>query len=273
MIKVAIQGIKGSYHHHVASDYFSDSSEIIEYFSFDELIQSVVHNICDYGVLAIENSIAGSIIPNYSLMDNSNLQIVGEYYININHQLLALNGKKIDDIEVISSHPMALLQCKDFLKKHPRITIIEAKDTANVAKEIKNNNIENMAAIASLEASKLYDLSVIKKNIQNNKNNETRFVIVSKKIVSSQIKCDKASLKLVLSHKTGSLAKILNILSKHGLNLTKIQSLPIAEITWKYSFFIDTTFEKLDDLKKALKKIEIFADSVKVLGIYEKRML
>ena len=273
MKKVAIQGIKGSYHHKVAVDYFSNNIETLDCLSFDELVSSIVKNKCDVGVLAIENSIAGSIIPNYSLIDNSGLKVVGEYYINIDHQLLALQGKKIDDIEIISSHPMALLQCKDFIKQYPSITIIEAKDTAQVASEIQKGKIENMAAIASFEASKLYGLKVLKKNIQTIKNNETRFVIISKNSHDNNTEFDKASLKFVLSHKTGSLAKILNILSDYKLNLTKIQSLPVAEITWKYSFFVDTTFENIDNLKEALIKVEEHSESLKVLGIYKKRTL
>ncbi len=271
MKKVAIQGIKGSYHHKVAIDYFGNNIETLECLSFDDLVSSIVKDKSDVGVLAIENSIAGSIIPNYSLIDNYELTIIGEYYINIDHQLLVLPGRNIDDIEIISSHPMALLQCKDFIKQYPSITIVEAKDTAQVASEIKKSKIENMAAIASPEASKLYGLEILKKNIQNIKNNETRFVIVSKNSDENNIEFDKASLKFILSHKTGSLAKILNILSDYELNLTKIQSLPVAEITWKYSFFLDTTFENIDNLKKALIKVEAHSESLKVLGIYKKK--
>ena len=130
MNKVAIQGIKGSYHHQVAIDYFGEKIELSEFFSFDEVADSIANENCNSGIMAIENSIAGSIIPNYALIDKLNLKIIGEYYININHQLMAINGSKIEDLEIVASHPMALLQCKNFFKKYPNITLVEDKDTA-----------------------------------------------------------------------------------------------------------------------------------------------
>lgn len=269
MKKVAIQGIKGSYHHQVALNYFGQEIELLEFLSFDELANSIVNNNCDYGVMAIENSIAGSIIPNYALIDNLNLKITGEYYININHQLLALSGSKIQDLEVVASHPMALLQCKNFFKKYPKITLIEDKDTAEVAFRIKRDNIQKMGAIASVHASELYNLNILSKDIQTIKNNETRFVIISKNSLINDSKSNKASIKFSLSHKTGSLAAILNILRDCNLNLTKIQSLPIIETPWKYSFFIDTTYDSIVSLEKALKLIDENSESLKVLGIYK----
>ena len=269
MKKVAIQGIKGSYHHQVALNYFGKEIELIEFLSFDELANSIANNNCDYGVMAIENSIAGSIIPNYALIDNLKLKITGEYYININHQLMAINGSKIEDLEVVASHPMALLQCKNFFKKYPQITLVEDKDTAEVALRIQRDNIKKMGAIASVHASELYNLNILSKNIQTIKNNETRFVIVSKKSLINDSKSNKASIKFSLSHKTGSLATILNILRDCNLNLTKIQSLPIIETPWKYSFFIDTTYDSIDSLEKALKLIDENSESLKVLGTYK----
>tara|TARA_B100001175_G_scaffold317729_1_gene336014 strand:+ start:466 stop:1290 length:825 start_codon:yes stop_codon:yes gene_type:complete len=269
MKKVAIQGIKGSYHHQVALNYFGKEIELLEFLSFDELANSIANNYCDYGVMAIENSIAGSIIPNYALIDNLNLKIAGEYYININHQLMAINGSKIEDLEVVASHPMALLQCKNFFKKYPQITLVEDKDTAEVALRIQRDNIKKMGAIASVHASELYNLNILSKNIQTIKNNETRFVIVSKKSLINDSKSNKASIKFSLSHKTGSLATILNILRGCNLNLTKIQSLPIIETPWKYSFFIDTTYDSIDSLEKALKLIDENSESLKVLGTYK----
>lgn len=272
MSKVAIQGIKGSYHHQVAMEFFGKEIEIAEFMSFDELINSIINNKCEMGVIAIENSIAGSIIPNYALIDNSNLKITGEHYININHQLMALPGSKIKDLDVVASHPMALLQCKEFFKKHSNITLVEDKDTAEVAYRIQRDKIKNIGAIASVEASNIYELEIISENIQTIKNNETRFVIISKNALKNDSKNDKASLKFVLSHKTGTLAAILEILKDCNLNLTKIQSLPIVEIPWKYSFFVDTTFHSLDNLNKALGLMEEKSESLKVLGIYQNKI-
>ena len=269
MKKVAIQGIKGSYHHQVATEYFENEIEIIEFLSFDEVANSIVQSHCDFGVMAIENSIAGSIIPNYALIDKLNLNINGEYYININHQLMAISGSKFEDLEIVASHPMALLQCKNFFKKYPKITLVEDKDTAEVAYRIQRDKIKNMGAIASVNAAKLYELNILCKDIQTIKNNETRFVIISKNSKDHDKGNNKASIKFSLSHRTGSLATILNILKDCNLNLTKIQSLPIIEIPWKYSFFIDTTFELYDNLKVALKLIDDKSEFLKVLGIYQ----
>ena len=272
MSKVAIQGIRGSYHHQVGIDFFGKEIELLEFMSFDELVSSIVNNKCEMGVMAIENSIAGSIIPNYALIDNSNLKIIGEHYININHQLMALKGTKIKDLNVVASHPMALLQCKEFFKKYPKITLVEDKDTADVALRIQKNKIKNMGAIASFEASKIYELEILSKNIQTIKNNETRFVIISKNLFEDDSKCNKASIKFVLNHKTGSLSSVLEILKDNNLNLTKIQSLPIVKTPWKYSFFVDTTFSSIDYLNKALKLIDEKSEFLKVLGIYQNKI-
>ena len=267
--KIGIQGIQGSFHHIAVNTYFGNNISLYEFLSFEEMVIDLFNEKIDYALMAIENSIAGSIIPNYSIIDNSNLEIIGEYYFDINHQLLAYPGVKIKDLEFISSHPMALLQCKDFLKKNPKITLIEAKDTAKVAHEIKKNKIKNTGAIASIEAAELYNLDIIYKNIQSMKNNETRFVFVSKSKTEHKEDFNKASLKFILSHKTGSLANVLNILSDHRLNLTKIQSLPVAEIPWKYSFFVDITFDQFTDYQKLVKIIEIMAEEFKILGTYK----
>ena len=269
MNKVAIQGIKGSYHHQVALEYFETEIELAEFLSFNELASSVANNKCEFGVMAIENSIAGSIIPNYALIDDLNLKIIGEYYININHQLMAIPGSKIQDLDTVASHPMALLQCKKFFKNHPKITLVEDKDTAHVAYTIKRDNIKKMGAIASIQASKMYGLEILKENIQTIKNNETRFVIISKSDFEGNSINNKASLKFSLSHKTGSLDLILNIFNQCSLNLTKIQSLPIIEIPWKYSFFVDITFDLYDNLKNALKLIDEKSESLKLLGVYQ----
>lgn len=272
MRKIGIQGIKGSYHDQVAKEYFGKSMEINEFLSFDELAESVFSGNSEFGIMAIENSIAGSIIPNYALIDNLNLNIVGEYFLNINHQLMVFPGVNFDDLEIVSSHPMALLQCKKFFKDFPNITLIEGKDTAEEAKRISENKIKNIGAIASVEASKLYSLDIIHKNIQTIKKNETRFVVISKDKTPNTEKFDKASMKFSLSHKTGSLANVLTILKDHNLNLTKIQSLPIIEFPWKYSFFIDTTFTNINDFYKAFELIDDKAESLKLLGIYKNQM-
>ena len=172
-MKIAIQGIAGSYHDEVAKNYFGNECTIIDCMTFDDVVLSVKDGVSDFGVMAIENSIAGSLIPNYSLIDENNLKIIGEYYININHQLMVSPGTNINEIKTISSHPMALLQCKDFLKNSNKL-ILEDKDTAEVARKISQNKLTDVAAIASEKAAEIYSLDIVKKNIQTIKNNETR---------------------------------------------------------------------------------------------------
>ena len=271
---IAIQGIKGSFHHEVAQQYFNPNTEVVECMSFDNAVDSLLHGDTDTIVMALENSIAGSIIPNYALIDNHNLSIVGEYYLDIQHNLMALPEQSIEDIVEVHSHPMALLQCKVFFKDFPHIKLVEAKDTADVAKQIAEQNIKGIAAIASKNAAELYGLNILVESIQTIKHNETRFVIAKRDNHEIETKVlNKASLKFELDHKRGSLATILNVVSDCKLNLTKIQSLPKIETPWKYAFFVDVTFESYDDFKKAKSIIDIMGEEFKVLGEYKKAKL
>jgi prephenate dehydratase len=268
--KIAIQGIKGSFHHQVVKEYFSENVEIDECLSFEELIDSLLSGKTDQAVMAIENSIAGPIIPNYALIDKNNLHIIGEHYLSIHQNLMTLKGQKIDDIKEVHSHPMALLQCMDFLKQYPNIKLVEDKDTAETARRIQEKQLTGVAAIASKTASEMYDLEIIAPEIQTIKNNMTRFVIIKKQnsfLPESEI--NRASIKFELDHKRGSLAAVLNVMSDCKLNLTKIQSLPKIETPWKYSFFVDVTFEKYEDFAKAKTLLNIMAEYLKVLGEYK----
>lgn len=279
MNKIAIQGIQGSNHYIVAKNYFDASSQIQEFLSFDGLVHSIVSGNSNFGIMAIENTIAGSIIPNYALIDQHHLVITGEYYLNIHHHLMALQNQNLQDIKEVYSHPMALLQCKEFFKKHPQIKLIEDVDTADVAKRISENKLKHVAAIAPKIAADIFDLKVLEDDIQTIKNNATRFVIVEKKseqnsnlkhqqsVNSGEI--NKASIKFELDHKRGSLAAILNVMSDCKLNLTKIQSLPKIETPWKYAFFVDVTFDTFQNYNKAKAIIEIMALEFKILGEYK----
>jgi prephenate dehydratase len=270
--KIAIQGIQGSFHHQVSQEYYTLNVMVDECLSFEAVVESVLNDQSEQAVMAIENSIAGSIIPNYALIDNNNLQIIGEYYMDIHQNLMALKGQKITDILEVHSHPMALLQCMEFLKKHPHIKLVEDKDTAETARRIHTKQLKGIAAIASKTASEMYDLEIIASEIQTINNNMTRFVIVTKndsELPKSNI--NKASLKFELDHKRGSLAAVLNVMSDCKLNLTKIQSLPKIETPWKYSFFVDVTFDEYKDYAKAKSLLNIMAEYFKVLGEYENR--
>lgn len=270
MKAIGIQGIEGSNHYIVAKDYFAEEIQLHEFLSFDLLIESVIRNEIDFGVMALENTIAGSIIPNYALIDKYNLTIVGEYYLNIHHHLMALPNQSLQDIKEVMSHPMAILQCKEFFKNYRNIKLIEDSDTAEVAQRIAKNKLKNVAAIAPKIAADIFNLKVIADDIQTIKDNATRFVIV-KKVDENALATNynKASLKFELNHKRGSLAALLNVMSDCKLNLTKIQSLPKIETPWKYAFFVDVTFDKESDYEKAKAIIEIMAEEFKVLGVYK----
>ena len=266
---IAIQGAEGSNHHKVARDFYGDNIQLKECMSFDALVAHLLDGSATDGVMAIENTIAGSIIPNYALIDSNNLHIVGEEYLNIHHHLMALPGQTIKSIKEVWSHPMALLQCKEFFKKYPHIKLVEDVDTAEVAKRISKENIKGVAAIAPKIAAEIFGLEVLEDDIQTIKDNSTRFVIVQtqKPTIAPDI-INKASLKFQLNHKRGSLAALLNVLSDCKMNLTKIQSLPVIETPWKYSFFVDVTFDQFTDYQKLIKIIEIMAEEFKILGTY-----
>lgn len=268
-IRVAIQGVKGSFHHAVAQSYYGEDLTLVECENFDATVKTLLEDKANQAVMAIENSIAGSIIPNYALIDQNELQIVGEYALSIHHNLMALPGQTLADLKEVHSHPMALLQCKDFFKDYPHIRLVEAEDTADEARRISENKISGIAAIASVAAADLYNLEVLASSIQTIKNNVTRFVIVQKKgTVVPQENINKAALKFTLDHQRGSLAAVLNVMSDCQLNLTKIQSLPVIETPGKYAFFVDVTFDEFEFYDKARKLITIMASHFKILGEY-----
>ena len=267
---IAIQGAEGSNHHKVARDFYGTSIALKECMSFDALVDSLLDASAKFGVMALENTIAGSIIPNYALIDSNNLHIIGEEYLNIHHHLMCLKGQKIENIKEVWSHPMALLQCKEFFKKYPHIKLVEDVDTADVAKRISNENLAGIGAIAPKIAAEIFGLEIIEDEIQTIKENATRFVIVQTDAPNNKNEeINKASLKFQLNHKRGSLAAILNVLSDCKMSLTKIQSLPVIETPWKYSFFVDVTFENYKEYEKAKVILEIMAEEFKVLGTYK----
>jgi len=272
--RIAIQGIKGSNHHQVAREYFGEDIELVECLSFHGLVDQLLEGKADKGVMAIENSIAGSIIPNYALVYQNDLHIIGEHYLNIHHNLMVLKGRQLQDVKEVHSHPMALLQCREYLKLQPHIKIVEDVDTAETAKRIQENQLTDIAAIAPKVAAELYDLEIIASEIQTIKNNATRFIIVktaNKELPREEI--NKASVRFITDHKRGSLAAVLNVMSDCNLNLTKIQSLPIIETPWKYAFFVDVTFDSFDHFEKAKALLTIMSEDFKVLGEYKNAML
>lgn len=273
-LKIAIQGIKGSNHHQVAIDFYGNDIELLECSSFDAVVQHLLEGSADKGIMAIENSIAGSIIPNYNLVYHNKIHVIGEHYLNIHHNLMVLRGKTMDDVKEVHSHPMALLQCKEFFKDYPQIKLVESADTAETAKRINDEKLEHIAAIAPKMASELYDLEIIADSIQTIKNNSTRFIILKKQNkVWPEEEINKASLRFITDHKRGSLATVLNVMSDCNLNLTKIQSLPVIETPWKYAFFVDVTFDKYEHFAKAKSLLDIMSEDFQVLGEYKNALL
>jgi prephenate dehydratase len=268
--KIAIQGIKGSFHHQVAEEFFATAASLDECLSFESLVTSLKQNKSQKGIMALENSIAGSIIPNYALIDNNNLHIIGEHYLDIHMNLMVLKGQKIEDIKEVHSHPIALLQCAVFFKEYPHIKLVESVDTAETARRIQENNLSGIGAVASPIAAKMYDLDIIASGIHTVKSNKTRFVIVktqNKEIPKEEI--NKASIKFELDDTAGSLATVLNVMNNCKLNLTKIQSMPIIETPFQYSFFVDVVFTKYKHYEKAKKILELMTTHFKVLGEYK----
>jgi len=269
-MKVAIQGIKGSFHHIVAEQYFGKNIDLIECLSFSEMPQLLHNKQAEVIIMAIENSIAGAILPNYALIDDYKLTISGEHHLPIHHNLMASKGQKIEDIKEIYSHPMALLQCHNFFKDYPEIKLIEDKDTAVVAKRIQENGLLGIGAIASELAAETYNLEILASGIQTIKENATRFFIITNSEDKSSVSANKASIKFITSDKTGSLAEVLTILAEHDLNLSKIQSMPVIETPWKYAFFADFTFNKYGDYYNAINKVKEKVEMLQILGEYNK---
>ncbi|WP_113738309.1 prephenate dehydratase [Blattabacterium clevelandi] len=250
MKKIAIQGIKGCFHHAAVSRYFEGCHyKLMECSSFRELAFSVSKSNVDIGVMAIENTIAGPILTNYSLLYEYKLRIVGEIYIPIRHHLMAIHGQNMKDIKEIYSHPMAILQCELFIDSHPDVKISKYSDTASAAKYISICKKKGLAAIASEYAAKEYGLEIISRNIQTIKRNFTRFFII-KNFSNKEDNFNKASLRLKIFHTTGSLSQILSLISNLGINMTKIQSIPRIQKPWEYFFYVDIIFNNIKDYEK-----------------------
>lgn len=268
--KVSIQGYEGSFHQIAAQEYSGKDVEVIACDTFREVVKIASDpKQSDGGFMAIENSIAGSILPNYSLLQKSKLKIAGEIYLQIHQNLMVNPGVAMEDIREVHSHPMALLQCMDYLEKHPSWKLVETEDTALSAKHIHQHHSKHIAVIASKLAAELFNLKLIASKIQSNKNNYTRFLFVKPMNVKNE-EANKASINFHTDHSKGSLARVLTKIAEGDINLSKLQSVPIPEQEWKYSFHADMEFENVDQYEKVMKKIKPMTESLTVLGIYKK---
>lgn len=269
-MKVAIQGVKASFHDVAAHKFFPVSPfETVECSSFHSLFTALNDKRADYAVMAIENAIAGSILPNYTLMEKFKVKIIGEVFLKIELCLLGLPGEKLEDIRFVQSHPMALLQCQDYLHSLKDIKILEHPDTAESAKEIKEKNLHHYASIASSLAAKTYGMNILAANIETNKMNSTRFlVLVREEDYVPAPNANKASLSFETEHAPGSLARIINIFQDHYINMNKIQSLPVLGRPFHYSFHVDVEWSDRDNFERAMKDIEGRAVNLINLGEY-----
>ncbi|NVO09827.1 MAG: hypothetical protein HXX16_07705 [Bacteroidales bacterium] len=271
---ISIQGIKGAFHQEAAIEYFGSEIEILECITFQELVNSVEKGKASFGVMAIENSLVGSILPNYALIRESSLRITGEIYLRIVQNLIALLGETVDSINEVRSHPMALAQCTDFFKNCPSIKLVESEDTALSAKQIAEHNLKGVATVASKNAALEYGLDIIEPTIESNKENYTRFLILEKK--SSKEVADasnKASITFTAKHRPSSLFHILQPFADYGINLTMLQSLPMVGKKWEYIFHADLVFATLPQLYQALKIVRKHASTLDILGIYKSQNL
>jgi len=267
--RVAIQGIRASFHEEAAFKFFGTDIETIECDSFKQTCEVLKNKKADFVVMAIENSIAGSLLPNYTLLREYNFTIVGEVYLAIQLHLLALPGVKFKDVKYVQSHPIAIRQCSDFFDEFPHLQVIESSDTAACAKKIREENLTDTVAIANLLAAKLYDLQVMERRIESNKKNFTRFLILADKPIGNS-ESNKASLSFQVGNSVGSLAEVLNIFSEHKINLSKIQSMPVLGKRNEYNFYVDIEWKNQSDYDSAIRKVLKHTINFTIMGEYQK---
>lgn len=270
--RISIQGYEGSFHQIAVQEFFGKNVQVIPCDTFREVVKLASSNKeSDGGCMAIENSIAGSILPNYTLLQKSKLRITGEIYLQIHQNLMVNPGVKPQDIREVHSHPMALLQCIDYLESHPNWKLVETEDTALSAKHIHQRHHKHVAVIASKLAAELYQLDLIAPKIQSNKNNYTRFLFIEPVKSNNELNdANKASINFHTDHSKGSLVKALSKIAEAGINLSKLQSVPIPEKEWKYSFHADLEFETIEQFNEVMDEIKGVTESLNVLGVYKK---
>ncbi|HOG73164.1 MAG TPA: prephenate dehydratase [Tenuifilaceae bacterium] len=271
---VAIQGIKGSFHHQAARECFGLDCTVTECLTFTDLVETVLSGVAGYGIMAVENSLVGAILPNYGLIRESSLTIIGEVYLRIEQNLLALPGQSVDEIKEVYSHPMALQQCGVFLSMLKDVRVVASDDTALSAKQVAEKGQKGVAAIASMDAAREYGLEVVQSGIESYKDNFTRFVALTQNPnVACSHMANKASIAFALPPKPGSLQKALQVFSRYGMNLTMLHSLPQVGQCWEYFFHADLVFRHIDDLNLGLQSLNRCTTFTKVMGIYHSESL
>lgn len=268
--RVAIQGIRASFHEEAAFMHFGEDIQTIECNSFKQTFEALQNNEADYVVMAIENSIAGSILPNYSLMMSYNFPVVGEVYLPIQLHLLALPGVKFEDVKYVTSHPIAIRQCIDFFDEYPHLKVVESSDTAACAKRIREEELTDTVAIANTLAAKLYGLDIMERRIESNKKNFTRFLILTHHENVEKKDIDKASLCFQVSNQVGALAKVLQIFAEQSINMSKIQSMPVLGKRNEYNFYVDIEWDNTKQYDAAIRQVLKYTHNFNILGEYQR---
>ena len=273
MKRIAIQGEVGSFHDITAHHYFEgDQLQIVCCATFEEVFENMRQDPTMIGIMAIENTIAGSLLHNYELLRDSGCTVVGEHKTHISHCLCALPGQTKDELTEVHSHPVALAQCRQYLSRHPGMKIVEDEDTAGSAKWIAENKLSGVAALCHADAARLYGLEVLEDNVEDNPHNFTRFLVLcdprKADFLRALNEANKSSIVFSLPHEEGSLSQVLSILSFYKINLTKIQSLPIIGREWEYMFYVDVTYDDLTRYRQSIDAITPLTRDLVILGEY-----
>ena len=273
MKKIAIQGIKGSFHDIAAHQYFNnDDVELICCNTFEEIFQQMRDDYSRLGLMAIENTIAGSLLHNYELLRESGMTIIGEHKLHIEHSIMCLPDADWSTITEVNSHPVALMQCRDFLSSHPEFKVVEAEDTAGAAEMISRKHLRGHAAICHAGAAPLYGLKVLEQGIEDNKHNFTRSLLMCDPWSADKMRdlhhTNKSSIVFTLTHEEGSLSQVLSIFSFYKINLTKIQSLPIIGREWEYMFYVDVSYDDYVRYRQSIEAVRPLLRELKILGVY-----
>ena len=273
MRKVAIQGVIGSFHDIAAHKFFEDEPiEIVCCDTFEQEFEEMKQDSNLVALIAIENTIAGSLLHNYELLRESGMQIVGEHKLRISHSIMCLPEDNWEDITEVNSHPVAFMQCRRYLNQHSHLKVVETDDTAGAAKDISENQMHGHAAICSKFAAPLYGMKILEEGIETNKHNFTRFLVVSDPWIAEGLcnprKSNKASIVFSLPHAEGSLSQVLSIFSFYRINLTKIQSLPIIGREWEYMFYVDVTYDDYTRYRQSIDAVRPLTKQLKILGEY-----
>jgi len=269
---IAIQGYRGCFHQEAAAKYFNSAElSVLECDTFNKLGEAISEEVAPIGIMAIENSIAGSLLQNYRILRENNFTIIGEVFLRIVHNLMALPGDSIESIKEVSSHPMAIKQCLQFFKKYPHVKLVSSNDTALSAKNIEKKGLKGYGAIASKTAAQLYGLEILKESIETSKANYTRFFIIQKNEgVIDDDQVNKASIYLRVLDKPGCLLKVLEIIEDQNTNISKLQSYPVLGQVSEYFFHLDLEFEHYEQYKTIMDKLQDVTMELKELGSYKK---